>query len=139
MVENKNEFFWETRVYYEDTDAGGIVYHANYLNFMERARTEWLRALGIEQTELLQQSIGLVVTSLEIKYLAAAKFNEMLRICSQLVELKRASVEFEQKIYNNDNNKLLVSAQVRVACVDLNKMRPRAIPEFILGELSRVV
>ncbi|UAA37323.1 tol-pal system-associated acyl-CoA thioesterase [Paraneptunicella aestuarii] len=139
MVANKNEFFWETRVYYEDTDAGGIVYHANYLNFMERARTEWLRALGIEQTELLQQSIGLVVTSLEIKYLAAAKFNEMLRICSQLVELKRASVEFEQKIYNNDNNKLLVSAQVRVACVDLSKMRPRAIPEFILGELSRVV
>ena len=134
----KNEFFWDSRVYYEDTDVGGIVYHANYLKFMERARTEWLRSFGVEQVDLLEQSIGLVVKSVSMDYLIAAKFNELLRICSQIVELKRASVEFEQKIYNNDN-KLLVSARIRVACVDLIKMKPRALPENILGELSRVI
>lgn len=134
----KNEFFWESRVYYEDTDAGGIVYHANYLKFMERARTEWLRTLGIEQPELIENSIGLVVKSISMDFVAAAKFNELLSICSQIVELRRASLDFEQKIYNKDN-KLLVSARIRVACVDLKRMKPKAIPEFILGELSRVI
>ncbi|MCY7295144.1 tol-pal system-associated acyl-CoA thioesterase [Alteromonas sp. a30] len=133
-----NEFFWQARVYYEDTDAGGIVYHANYLKYMERARTEWLRLFGIEQSTLLEEGTGLVVKSMEINFLSAAYYDELLSIRSQVVELKRVSVLFEQEIYNTDK-KLLLSARVRVASIDLKKMKPKAIPENILGELSRVI
>jgi acyl-CoA thioester hydrolase len=128
---------FDVRVYYEDTDAGGIVYYANYLKFFERARTEWLRDLGIEQDKLLEQSVGFVVKRVEMENNAPAKFNQLLSISSQLVELKRASMVFQQKI-KNSNNQCLVSAQIRVACVDLKKMKPIAIPAFILGEISRV-
>jgi acyl-CoA thioester hydrolase len=128
---------FDVRVYYEDTDAGGIVYYANYLKFFERARTEWLRDLGIEQDKLLEQSVGFVVKRVEMENNAPAKFNQLLSISSQLVELKRASMVFQQQIINS-NNQCLVSAQIRVACVDLNKMKPIAIPAFILGEISRV-
>lgn len=140
------------RVYYEDTDAGGIVYHTNYLKFMERARTEWLRNLGIEQQSLLEQSIGFVVKDLTMKNSKAALFNDMLSISCQVVELKKASMLFRQHAYrikdsanthkNNNINlmssekELLVSAEVRVACVDLGKMKPIAIPDFILREIK---
>ena len=141
------------RIYYEDTDAGGIVYHTNYLKFMERARTEWLRNLGIEQQSLLEQSIGFVVKDLTMKNSKAALFNDILSISCQVVELKRASMLFEQHAYrvkdiantHNKNNslsgrkELLVSAKVRVACVDLGKMKPIAIPDFILREIKRDV
>ena len=126
------------RVYYEDTDAGGIVYYANYLKFLERARTEWLRDLGIEQDDLLEQSVGFVVKRVEMENIGAAKFNELLRIESQLVELKKASLVFKQTIFNN-NNQCLVTALIRVACVRLDHMKPVAIPDFILGELTRVI
>ncbi len=129
---------FQIRVYYEDTDAGGIVYYANYLKFLERARTEWLRDLGIEQDKLLEHSVGFVVKRVEMDNHVAAKFNELLSISSQIVELKRASMVFEQQIINA-SNKCLVSAQIRVACVNLEKMKPIAIPEFILGELTRVI
>lgn len=128
---------FDVRVYYEDTDAGGIVYYANYLKFFERARTEWLRDLGIDQDKLLEQSVGFVVKRVEMENNAPAKFNQLLSISSQLVELKRASMVFQQQI-KNSNNQCLVSAQIRVACVDLKKMKPIAIPTFILGEISRV-
>lgn len=124
------------RVYYEDTDAGGIVYYANYLRFFERARTEWLRELGIEQVELLEQSVGFVVKRVEMDNIAPAKFNDLLSIQTQVVELKRASMVFEQQLLHS-SGKLLVSARIRVACVDLEKMKPLAIPSFILGEISR--
>ena len=126
------------RVYYEDTDAGGIVYYANYLKFLERARTEWLRDMGIEQDTLLEQSVGFVVKRVEMDNHAPARFNQMLRIESKLVELKRASVVFEQLIISPDEQ-CLVSARIRVACVDLSRMKPQAIPVFILGEFSRVI
>lgn len=126
------------RVYYEDTDAGGIVYYANYLKFLERARTEWLRSFDIEQCTLLEQSVGFVVKRVEMDNIAPAKFDDLLQINSQLIELKRASMMFKQTITNSDGNQL-VSALIRVACVDLKKMKPIAIPEFILGEISRVI
>ncbi|WP_026374496.1 tol-pal system-associated acyl-CoA thioesterase [Aestuariibacter salexigens] len=126
------------RVYYEDTDAGGIVYYANYLRFLERGRTEWLRELGFEQRQLLEQSVGFVVKRFEMDNHAPALFDQLLSIHTQLVELKRASMTFEQKIINPDN-KCLVSAVVKVACVDLDKMKPKAIPAAILGEISRVI
>lgn len=135
---SKDRHFMQIRVYYEDTDAGGIVYYANYLKFLERARTEWLRDLGIEQSNLLEQSIGFVVKRVEMDNIAPAKFNDMLSICSELVELKRASMVFKQTI-KNSNDISLVSAQIRVACVDLSKMKPMAIPNYIVGEFSSVI
>ncbi|GAC15297.1 tol-pal system-associated acyl-CoA thioesterase [Aliiglaciecola lipolytica] len=129
---------YDFRVYYEDTDAGGIVYYANYLKFLERARTEWLRSFGIEQHGLLEQNIGFVVKRVEMDYIAAAKFDDVLHVNTQIIELKRASMLFKQQIINS-NNISLVSAQIRVACVDLKKMKPIAIPAFILGEISSVI
>lgn len=131
-------FHWNVRVYYEDTDAGGIVYYANYLKFMERGRTEWLRSLGIEQDTLLEHSVAFVVKQVEMENHRPGRFNDLLCISSQIVELKRASLVFQQQIYN-ENNDLLVSARIKVACVDISKMKPQAIPEFILGELSSVI
>lgn len=129
-------FQFPVRVYYEDTDAGGIVYYANYLKFMERARTEWLRELGYDQDILLEQSIGFVVKHVEMDNHAPAKFNELLSIETQLVELKRASMVFAQKIIN-PNGHTLVTAQIRVACVNLSKMKPMPMPSELLGEMSR--
>lgn len=129
---------FSVRVYYEDTDAGGIVYYANYLKFLERARTEWLRSFGIEQHSLLEQSVGFVVKRVEMDNIAPALFDDLLQISTQVIELKRASMMFQQTITNSDGNRL-VSALIRVACVDLKKMKPIAIPEFILGEISRVI
>lgn len=129
---------FSVRVYYEDTDAGGIVYYANYLKFLERARTEWLREIGIEQQSLLEQSIGFVVKRVEMDNIAPARFNDLLLVNSELIELKRASMVFKQTIINANGNRL-VEAKIRVACVDLLKMKPIAIPAFILGEFSRVI
>ena len=126
------------RVYYEDTDAGGIVYYANYLKFFERARTEWLRHLGIEQDELLEHSVGFVVKRVEMDNHAPARFNQLLCIQSEIVELKRASLVFKQTIISPSQQNL-VSALIKVACVNLTTMKPQAIPANILGEISRVI
>jgi len=123
------------RVYYEDTDAGGIVYYANYLKFFERARTEWLRALGIEQDLLLTQDIAFVVRKVLMENKAPARFNQLLMVKSQIRTLKNASIVFWQKIYN-ENAQLLCSAEVSVACVQLSLMKARGIPRDILGVLS---
>ncbi|MEO9945116.1 MAG: tol-pal system-associated acyl-CoA thioesterase [Paraglaciecola sp.] len=131
-------FEHKIRVYYEDTDAGGIVYYANYLKFMERARTEWLRAMGTEQDILLEHSVGFVVKRVEMDNHAPARFNELLSIQTEIVELKRASLVFKQVIIS-PANKPLVSALIRVACVNISNMKPQAIPEKILGEFSRVI
>ena len=103
----------QVRVYYEDTDAGGIVYYANYLKFMERARTEWLRCLGFEQDTLMEQSVAFVVKRVEMHNYAPARFNELLSIDSQVVELKGASMTFKQTIKNKQET-ILVTAEVRV-------------------------
>ena len=126
------------RVYYEDTDTGGIVYYANYLKFFERARTEWLRQMGIQQDILLERFVGFVVKRVEMDNHAPARFNELLCIESEIVELKRASLVFKQTIIS-PSKQCLVSALIRVACVNLSNMKPQAIPDNILGEFSRVV
>jgi acyl-CoA thioester hydrolase len=125
------------RVYYEDTDAGGIVYYANYLKFVERARTEWLRELGVNQQSFLQQKLGFVVRKVEMDNLASAKLDDLLNVRSSIILVKRASLVFEQHVFNQQDQ-LLCIAKVHVACVDFNKSKPCAIPEFILGALKRV-
>ena len=125
------------RVYYEDTDAGGIVYYANYLKFFERARTELLRETGIHQETFLQQQLGFVVRHVEMNNLASAKLDDLLEVKTSIVTLKRASLVFEQQIINQ-NNQILCTAKIRIACVDFNQNKPCAIPELILGAFKRV-
>ena len=134
MLINQDEF--QLRVYYEDTDAGGIVYYANYLKFFERARTEWLRKLGINQSTYLEQNLGFVVRKVEMYNLASARLDDQLVVSSTITEIKRASFIFEQVI--TCNNKLLCKAKVRIACVNLLLSKPCTIPESILGALKSV-
>ncbi len=125
------------RVYYEDTDAGGIVYYANYLKFIERARTEWLRELGIHQAIFLERKLGFVVRKVEMENLASAKLDDMLKVTSTIVTLKRASLVFHQEVTNQTGQRLCV-ASVCIVCVNFNTNKPCAIPQFILGALKRV-
>ncbi|EGL54018.1 putative thioesterase [Methylophaga aminisulfidivorans MP] len=128
------EFVWPIRVYYEDTDSGGVVYHSQYVNFMERARTEWLRALGVEQSTLRQeQGLLFAVHSMQINYRRPAVFNDLLQVISRLQKRSGASIVFEQSIYRGEE--LLCDALVRVASLNAETFRPKPIPNFILTEL----
>jgi acyl-CoA thioester hydrolase len=127
-------FTWTVRVYYEDTDAGGIVYYANYLKFFERARTEWLRSLGIHQQELLTaDGTAFVVRSASVDYLNAARLDDELTLRSSIEKLGRASVQFAQQAWRGDT--LLASAQVKVGCVDAATLRPRSIPDIAADKM----
>ena len=120
-------FNWPVRVYYEDTDAGGVVYHSNYLNFMERARTEWLRALGFEQPQLKADSgVIIVVHSLAVEFKSPAYFNDMLDVHCKLTKIGRGSIEMEQKILREHH--VLIKAQVKLAFVNAEAFRPLGIP-----------
>jgi len=133
---------YSLRIYYEDTDAGGIVYYANYLKFFERARTEWLRELGINQATFLEQNIGFVVRKVEMNSVASAKLDDLLNVNSTITTLKRASLVFYQQI-TNQAQQVICTATVHVACVnfqrdDSQRIKPVAIPESILGAFKRV-
>lgn len=134
---SKIQFSLPVRVYYEDTDAGGIVYYANYLKFFERARTEWLRALGVEQDVLLAAQVGFVVIEVQMKNHKSAKFNELLTVLSQISTLKRASMIFSQQIINA-TGQLLCSAEIRIACVNTQVNSARPMPANVLEVLQRV-
>ncbi|HCM48532.1 MAG TPA: tol-pal system-associated acyl-CoA thioesterase [Colwellia sp.] len=134
-IESSHQF--AIRVYYEDTDAGGIVYYANYLKFFERARTEWLRKIGINQEIFLQQRLGFVVRKVEMDNIASAKLDDLLKVSSSIVTLKRASLVFQQQI-TNQAMRVLCTATIRIACVDFSQNKPCAIPELILGAFKRV-
>ncbi|TNG95109.1 tol-pal system-associated acyl-CoA thioesterase [Pasteurellaceae bacterium USgator11] len=123
------------RVYYEDTDAGGVVYHARYLHFFERARTEFLRELGFEQQKLLVDfHLAFVVRKMQIDYRTAAKLDDALVVETLIRQLKQASIVFEQKLLREDE--LLSEATVLVATVDLSKMKPIPMPEEIRAVLA---
>lgn len=128
-------FTWSITIYYEDTDAGGVVYHSNYLKFFERARTELLRSIGVHQQVLLEQSIGFVVRHMDIDFIQGARLDDSLKVTTTIAEQKRASLTFCQEIVNPDG-KVLCKAMVKVACIDNQKMKPKAIPTFILSELN---
>ncbi|PKO47189.1 MAG: tol-pal system-associated acyl-CoA thioesterase [Betaproteobacteria bacterium HGW-Betaproteobacteria-22] len=129
-MDKRIEFTWPVRVYYEDTDAGGVVYHSNYLNFMERARTEWLRALGFEQTDL-KDSLGIVIVvhSLSIVFKSPAYFNDLLAVHCDIAKIGKSSIEIAQKI--TSDAKTLVNAHVKVAFVRADTFKPVGIPEQI--------
>jgi acyl-CoA thioester hydrolase len=154
-------FVWPVRVYYEDTDSGGVVYYANYLKFMERARSEWLRALGFEQDELsARDGIIFAVRSVQVDYVRSARFNDLLWVTAEIAERGRASLSFMQRVIRpaaesrnaapermdarevaeiiGDKTKLLCAGQVKIACLDSDTMRPRSIPSPLIAEISRV-
>jgi acyl-CoA thioester hydrolase len=131
-------FIWPIRVYYEDTDAGGVVYHSQYLNFLERARTEWLRALGIEQAWLKSDLDTLfVVHSLQAVFKKPALFDDAIEVRSRIAKTTLASITFEQFIYRQDA--LLFSATVKIACVSASQFSPAAIPQQIKEKMLSVV
>ncbi|MCF6255254.1 MAG: tol-pal system-associated acyl-CoA thioesterase [Gammaproteobacteria bacterium] len=138
------EFSWPVRVYYEDTDNGGVVYYANYLKFMERARTEWLRARGVEQDVLIEQEgVIFAVRSVQLDYLKPARFNQQLSVSVTVAEVGKASLTFDQTVnlITTEGNVavksdlLLCQGQIRVACLNANSFKPRAIPASIRQEI----
>ncbi len=135
---SERHFQWPVRIYYEDTDAGGIVYHSNYLKFFERARTELLRSVGVSQQVLLEQHLGFVVRHMDIDFKQGATLDESLMVNTSVSELKRASIVFCQEMVN-DEGRVLCAATVKVACVDTEKMKPIAIPSFLVMELNTSV
>ncbi len=130
-----SNFDWPVRVYYEDTDAGGIVYHARYLYFLERARTEWLRNLGFNQSELKQQDLVFVVRDMQIKWCQPAKLDDELIVKIQNVNIKKASMIMEQSITCGTQQK--IKACVTIACLNSQTMKPVAIPEHIIFAMHK--
>ena len=122
----QKEFIWPIRVYYEDTDAGGVVFYANYLKFMERARTEWLRSLGYEQDDLMAKGVIFAVRHVDVDYLRPARFNDSLNVVSRITRLARASITFEQTV--SKTPQIITRASIKVACLDAVSFRPIAIP-----------
>ena len=119
------------RVYFEDTDAGGIVYYVNYLKFMERARTERLRSLGFAQSQLAEEGLLFVVHSVSARYLAPAKLDDQLLVSAEVIELNRASLRFRQQVRRVADGVVLCEGQFLVACVRADNFKPRAIPEAL--------
>ena len=128
------------RVYYEDTDSGGVVYYANYLRFMERARTEWIRMLGFEQDRLIRDDgILFAVRSASLEYLRPARFNDLLNVSVRLVERRRASLAFEQVVSRlDDDSDILCTGSVRIACLTAESLEPTPIPAYLLEEIPDV-
>jgi acyl-CoA thioester hydrolase len=130
------DFVWPVRVYYEDTDAGGVVYYANYLKFMERARSEWLRALGFEQDRLIEEEAAIfAVRHVSVDYLKPARFNEELQVHVKLLKRGSASLYLDQSIRNQDGVEVCKGV-VKIACIHPESFRPQPIPKSILTVLD---
>ena len=129
-------FTFPVRVYWEDTDAGGVVYHASYLRFMERARSEWLRAIGIDQATLIRdERLQFVVVEMQIRYHRPARFDDELQVSVLVTERGGASVTMTQEIRRGPaDGELLVSATIRAACLDSDSLRPRPLPASMLAQ-----
>ena len=131
---DKTEFRWPIRVYWEDTDAGGIVFYANYLKFFERARTEWLRSLGIEQQQLKEATGGIfVVAETSVRYLRPARLDDELIVTARLQEIGRASMTIKQQVMLK--NALLCEGTIRIGWVDAASLQPGRIPQNIIENL----
>jgi acyl-CoA thioester hydrolase len=122
-----------TRVYWEDTDAGGVVYYANYLKFMERCRTDWLRALGIDQLHLRdERGLQFAVVSVTVDFLRPAVLNDEIIVTAELMRMSGATITFKQTIMRGDAQ--LIDASTRVACLDSGTLKPRPIPKDLFVE-----
>ena len=128
-------FVFKLRVYWEDTDAGGVVFYANYLKFFERARTEWLRSLGFEQ-ETLRRDQGLIfiVTDTSLSYRRPARLDDSLDVTARLLELRKASLRIAQQAWRSAE--LLTDGTIRLACVDAASFKPRPLPSLLMQSLG---
>jgi acyl-CoA thioester hydrolase len=127
-------FSFPIRVYWEDTVAGGVVYHANYVKFFERARSEWLRSLGIGQRELAtRQDTVFAIRSVQMDFLAPARLDDELIVTVELTGKGRASLDFRQQLQREPDGQILVRAQVRAACLSASTFRPRAMPDGVFN------
>jgi len=144
MNSQQKEFYWPVRVYYEDTDSGGVVYYANYLKFMERARTELLRSIGYQQDQL-QQELGIIfaVRSANIRYKKPARFNDELNVVTSISSLGKASIHFKQVVFletshqNDSVPGLLADAEIKIACLHAEKFTPQGVPESIVKNIKK--
>ena len=135
------EFSAEFRVYIEDTDAGGIVYYANYLKFFERARTEWLRDLGFEQSQLQLENILLVVKSLQVDYQASAKLDDLIEVTVEIKKISKVAIELQQSVFlaaqhSDAEKKVLASATIKLACIAADTGKVAAIPKDVAAQLN---
>jgi acyl-CoA thioester hydrolase len=127
------QFSWPVRVYYEDTDAGGIVYYGNYLKFMERARTEWLRSRGIDVARLADTDrLMFTVRAITLDFLKPARLSDNLDVSVAVGRIRKVSVELEQTVVRAGD--VLCTGQVRLACVDVDTLRPKAMSKTLVGE-----
>jgi acyl-CoA thioester hydrolase len=128
-------FSWPIRVYWEDTDAGGVVYHASYLRFLERARTEWLRAQGVDQGRVrAEHGVAFVVRDMTIEFLLPARLDDELEVSVESRDRRSASMLFSQRIVRRADGAALVEARVRAACIDAATFKPCRIPNFLFEE-----
>lgn len=133
-MKNDNAFLWPIRIYYEDTDSGGVVYYANYLKFMERARTEWLRAEGFEQDELIaNENVIFAVRSVQADYLSPARFNEKLVVNTRVIKKGKASITVEQVVKREED--VLCKAIIKIACLDAKSFKPVVMPINIYNKI----
>jgi acyl-CoA thioester hydrolase len=129
-------FSHTTRVYWEDTDAGGVVFYANYLKYFERARTEWLRALGVGQRALRDETGAIfVVSDTQVRYRRPARLDDLLRVTVALRETGRASLQVHQQAWRD--SELLAESDIRIGCVDASSFKPRRIPNSVVERLDR--
>ena len=128
---NKHKVFsWPVRVYFQDTDAGGVVYHASYVNFMERSRTEWLRTFGYSNAGLMKElGVVFVVRSLKLEYLKPALLDDMVTVTSQIKEIGRSRLNIHQTVLRGDE--VLVEGEVHLACVDVKTFKPVSVPDVL--------
>ena len=147
MSTHHKEFSWPVRVYYEDTDSGGVVYYANYLKFMERARTELLRNIGFEQDKL-QQELGIIfaVHSANVQYKKPARFNDELNVVTSLTSLGKASIDFKQSVYlqvshheNAPAGSLLCDAEIKIACLNAESFTSQISPASITQKINHML
>jgi acyl-CoA thioester hydrolase len=134
-------FTWDIRVYFEDTDTGGVVYYANYLRYLERARSEWLRAMGFDQGKLMQETgLGFAVRSIAAEYLKSARLDDELRVVSRIASHGRVQAVFDQFIErtNGPEVETLLTATVRVACMNLTRGKAAAMPQDIYQQFERL-
>ncbi len=139
-MEQKQPFNWPIRIYYEDTDVSGVVYHANYLRYFERARTEWLRALGYSQERLMNDlDIAFTIASVHVNYRLPAKLDDELLVQLEVVRAGRASLVFAERLVPaGDPNTVLADGEFRAACIRASDFRPVAIPGDVLEEIKSV-
>jgi len=134
----RQPYVWQLRVYWEDTDAGGVVYHSRYLNFFERARTEWLRSRGIEQSVLAERDNRVfAIRRMDIEFLQAAKLDDELDVSVQSASCEGARLEFEQEMVRRSDGQTLSRAMVTAVCLEADSFKPARMPEWIKQELRK--